>query len=277
MSKDRNKKTPPHLPAAIGAFVVVWIGILISAAGTNIFPIRFDFENTGQFGDSFGILSAIMASFAAISAFAAYQSQSEEVERLKSTEIQRDRFAYQRDFENTFFNLINLFRETVSEISFRLDHGKGDSFSGRDAISKILEILDRKFSNYDLDFGGHRDRSNSSQVREAYGDLYNEFRDALGHYFRTFYHIVRYVDESEVVDKQRYIRLLRATLSNAEMVLIGLNCAYGGGKEKLKPLVENYALLHNISSQYAESWNLTELFDHRAFGERMIDGRKLGS
>jgi hypothetical protein len=67
-----------------------------------------------------------------------------------------------------------------------------------------------------------------------------------------------------------YVRLLRATLSNAEIVLIGLNCMYGGGQRKLKPLVEKYAVLHNISAGDARTWRFAASFDQSAFGDRDI-------
>lgn len=259
---DKAPKFPPYFKWAALAFFVTWAIILASALGLNIVSDSLDFERTGQFGDSFGVLNAIMASFAAISAFAAYQAQREELERLKNNEIENNYFAYKRDFESTFFNLLNLFRETVKEIDIKLEYD-GDIFHGRDAISKILNALDKQYG---------------SVIHERWVIIYDKYRDDLGHYFRIFYHIVRFIDESEIKNKLTYIRLLRATLSNAEIVLIGLNCIHGGGQEKLKPLVERYALLHNISSQFAEKWQLTTEFDASAFGDRkVLAGGRLGS
>ena len=55
--------------AAFGvAFLgIIWIGIIIgSGLGWNPFAARWDFSNTGAFGDSFGPLSAAMAAIAAV-------------------------------------------------------------------------------------------------------------------------------------------------------------------------------------------------------------------
>jgi Putative phage abortive infection protein len=157
----------------------------------------------------------------------------------------------------------------VKEIDVDVDHVgaalgiKGDVARGRDAMAKILDRLDE---------------SKSPTTRKSYQNIYVDYRDDLGHHFRIFYHITRFIDESDVKNKMTYIRLLRATLSNAEMVLIGLNCIHGGGEAKLKPLLEKYALLHNISSQFAEKWEITTQFNPTAFGDRVVsaDG-KLGS
>lgn len=54
------------------------------------------------------------------------------------------------------------------------------------------------------------------------------------------------------------------------MTLIGLNCAYGEGKFKLAPLVEEYALLHNMSSDDARNYELSNILDKRSFGDRSV-------
>jgi Putative phage abortive infection protein len=268
---DQRPEFPPYFKWAALVFLITWFAILASAFGLNIFPRTPDFERTGQFGDSFGVLNAIMASFAAISAFAAYQAQREEIDRLRATEGEREYFAYKRDFENTFFNLLNLFRETVKEIIAEPFHSS-HAYHGRDAIGQILRNLRRRFHE------NQSDQSEHFTMKITYSQIYAIYRDDLGHYFRIFYHTLRYIDESNLVDKMVYIRLLRATLSNTEITIIGLNCIYGGGQLKLKPLVEKYALLHNISSEFAEKWELTTRFDPTAFGDRIVsaDG-KLGS
>ena len=87
---------------------------------------------------------------------------------------------------------------------------------------------------------------------------YRRHREDLAHYFRLFYHIVKFVDESPVDPKAIYIRLIRATRSNSEMVLIGLDCMHGGGQSKLRPLVERYALLHNIAEASIGRWGMLD-------------------
>jgi hypothetical protein len=43
---------------------------------------------------------------------------------------------------------------------------------------------------------------------------------------------------------------------------------YGGGKLKLKPLVEEFAILHNISTSDAKSRRIIASFEPSAFGDR---------
>ena len=99
----------------------------------------------------------------------------------------------------------------------------------------------------------------------------------LSNLFRFTYHIIGFADRqfaqvpsSEPITKAdpayQYVRLLRAQMSDSELVLIALNCAFGPGHEKFKPLVERYALLHNINPSDRALFGLDELFEPYAFG-----------
>jgi hypothetical protein len=240
------------------AFAAYVLYVLFAGLGFNPLGARWDFSLTGELGDSFGPINTLMALVAAVAAIAAYFAQSAELERLRaSSEVERT-LATKRDFETTFFNLLQLFRETVKEIDAP-DQYNQNAVRGRDALKRILEGY----------IGGTR--GNDAADASAYSSVYDRFRDDLAHYFRLFYQILRLVDHAPVSDKMLYVRLLRATLSNAEIVLIALNCLYGGGKQKLKPLVEQYAVLHNISAADARSWRFLTSFHSSAFGDRRMD------
>lgn len=241
------------------AFVVSLIGyvaaIIASGFGWNPFGQPWNFQNPGAFGDSFGPLNTLVATIAAIGAVAAYRAQKDELDRVKKAAPRERAEALKRDFETTFFNLIQLFRETVKEVDVA-DQYNGDPVRGRDALKRILE--DR--------IGGTR--GNDEDDAAVFLSIYGQFRDDLAYYFRLFYQILKFVDGTAVKNKMLYVRLLRATLSNAEIVLIALNCLHGGGKQKLKPLVEKYSVLHNISAGDARSWRFVSGFRARAFGDR---------
>jgi hypothetical protein len=90
---------------------------------------------------------------------------------------------------------------------------------------------------------------------------------------------VRFVDESAIVDKMLYIRMLRATLSNPEIVLLALN-AWHGNYPKMRVFIERYALLHNITATDAVSRRIHNSFDESAFGDRDLlseSSRKVGA
>ncbi len=228
--------------------------IFTAAADFNPFNLSLDFSAVGPFGDSFGPLNTFMTSVAAVAAVSAYLSQQSELELAKS-ELKQDRKdAIKRDFETTFFNMLTLLRTTAKEIAVT------DSF--KFDLSKAQDVFRRVLINH------IRPRIVNGDIDSSYKKVYRENQDELGHYFRLFYHIVKYIDSSEIEDKLLYSRILRATLSSAEIVVIALNCLHGGGKIKLKPLVEKYAMLHNISKADAISWRILGSFERSAFGDR---------
>lgn len=236
----------------IGVGVVVWMAtIILSGLGFSVFDAKWDFTNPGAFGDSFGPLSAVMASIAALSAIGAYRSQQTEIQRQKAREAEDDKRARKSEFEATFFRLLEAFRNIVSETDTHSSSG-GPSKQARDAFKTML-------SRY------RREADRLSNKGEAWKRTYGYYRNDLGHYFRFLYHVVRFVDRAAGIEKYFYARLVRALLSESELTLVALNCAYGEGEEKFKPLIERYALLHNLSDEARQKWQLDTSFTPEAF------------
>ena len=254
---------------SVGLAVVAVAGsylafVLASGLGLDPLGLRWDFETVGQLGDSFGPLNTFMAGLAAIGALGAYFAQKQELADAKAEAAKERTLSAKRDFESTLFNLIELFRDTTREIEVP-DTYNQNRVSGRDAIKRLVE---EKLV---------RARSKPQGVGQAYRAMYLSYRDDLGHYFRILYQIVRFIDDSSVHDKVLYARIVRASLSNSEIVLLALNCLHGEGEKKFKPLVEKYALLHNISEQDADHWELVSGFAPAAFGDRKNMVKRLGN
>jgi hypothetical protein len=235
----------------IALTLVIWVAVIVaSGLGWNPLGQHWDFSNTGTFGDSFGALSAAMASVAALSAISALQEQRTEIQRLKDHQKKEASESAKRAFEQTFFNLVDLFQRVVSGIDI-VRSGKSPQ-EGQDAFAFFVNrVRFQKSSGY--------------SDERSYHAIYRSYRNDLGHYFRLLYNILIFIDRSEVTDKPFYTRLIRATLSESELIMLALNCAHGEGKAKFLPLVEKYALLNNISEEAIKLYDLTEYFNHNAF------------
>lgn len=250
---------PRYVLLCIFAVVCLWTGsIVATGANINLFPVEWDFTNSGAFGDSFGPLSAIMASAAALSAIAAYRSQAaeiirakerqanddarhrDELLRLEERQIQLDNAASKSNFEETFFRLLHTFSSIVNRIDIKTSNGQVKV--AHDAFDSIVKYAKRSAEIQGINFSA------------AWTDTAQRYRNDLNHYFRFMYHIILFVDSSPIENKYFYVRLVRALLSESEMILLGLNCEYGDGKEKFKNLVEKYALLHNLSEPSRKMW-----------------------
>ena len=260
------------------AVVSVWaIVVVLSGSGVNLFENKWNFENTAQFGDSFGSLSAIMASLAALSALATFRLTQVEIERsnekdrrheteqaidrrrLKERESAVDDRLAKTEFERTFFQLLGTFNAIVADIDYTVQ-SKQHQDKGRDAFRKILDW----FENQNLALENHK---------RSFELTADKFANDLFHYFRFLYHVINFVHTHEGVDRYFYVRLVRALLSDAEISLIALNCIYGQGRGKFKILVEEYSLLHNLSEKYKDRLDLEGRFYPRAFGRGLAPSR----
>lgn len=239
---------------AAGAWVLT---VVLSGMGKDAFGFGWNFETTGQLGDSFGVLSSGMASIAAYFAYRTYKAAQEE-----------GRVAERRAFETSFLNLVErrfdvLDRIRSTEVENRGHDFEIHDFRGQEALDRIQGLL-----QFNMEHHGMR-------LEDVYQRSTNEVR-GLSSYLRFTYHIVASIDrslpqdEGKIVDKEslgyQLIRLLRAQMTDAELILIALNCVVGSGYGKFRPLVERYALLHNLPEKQIELFRLGEFFKASAFG-----------
>lgn len=256
------------LAFAIFAGLLLWIcTIILSGAGWNPFHVNWNFSNPGAFGDSFGPISASMAALAAVAAIAAFREQKNEILRLQERERHDDK---RRDAENaaqenlrrldardrreereesTFFQLLSTFQNITRDTDIV---SSSKTNTGRDAFRSMV----LSFQSY---------LSICENVSEAWANTARKHENDLNHYFRLLYHIILFIDKSNLSDKRLYVRIVRALLSESELTLLALNCAYGEGREKFADLVRKYALLHSLSSAMRKKWGLEEVLTNHAF------------
>lgn len=98
------------------------------------------------------------------------------------------------------------------------------------------------------------------------GYMHSQVSTQFDHYFRLLYRILKFVRTSPLItrfeDEYKYTSILRAILSRYELVWLYYN-GLTYGQNKLKPLIERYAMLKNLrndllvqginSEGYAES------------------------
>lgn len=279
-------RQPPAI-YVLAAFVSWWVFVALS--GQQWLPhikTRWDFTATGQLGDSFGILSALMTSMAAIFTYqtlidtrdqkeaaeiaAADQKREADAARLElieerrqslKREEERDEENRKRDAEQTYFRLLELRLKVLEDVRT----GKGDTLKiGSDAFAAFEGRISSPYWQ------------NSDEVdhKLEYDKLYKSNVNDLGHYFRFTYHIIVFAKENFGRSAYKYIRLLRAQLSNAEIVMIALNCAFGEGQEKMAPLAERYSLFHNMDRVSRSRYKLNNFFGARAFDPDAKQGDK---
>lgn len=106
------------------------------------------------------------------------------------------------------------------------------------------------------------------QINAAFEKMYNDYGNLSGHYFRNLYRIFKEIDKSKIdgFDKQHYAKLVRAQLSEYEVLLLFYNCIWVGDGDKFKKLVEKYELLEGINYSKLIEREHYKLYEETAFG-----------
>lgn len=90
----------------------------------------------------------------------------------------------------------------------------------------------------------------------------------LDHYFRHLYRTFKYIDDSKIIDenkKYEYTSIVRASLSQYELIMLFYNCLSFYGNEKFKPLIEKYAIFNNIRWELLAQERHYELYANTAY------------
>jgi hypothetical protein len=216
-------------------------------------------------GDSFGTVNALFSGLALAGLVFAIYLQQKELEdtrkELKGQKIALDSQVttlQRQNFENTFFQLLKLQADIVNAID--LDIGNERHRKGRDCFRTFYWHLERAYNRLGLS------ADPKGTAISAYLAVYKTYEGDLGHYFRSLYHIIKFVHESpEATDKRRYTNFVRAQLSSNELAMLFYNGLSPLGAEKMKPLIERYALLKNLSKERLLSPTHIEFYAPTAF------------
>ena len=169
----------------------------------------------------------------------------------------------QQKFENTFFQLLGLFNNISDSIDITK---KGKTYTGRDCFQILYESLKSTCRSEKAKIGTKGSVS-FDELMVGYSVFYKSNMSDLSHYFRTIYHIFKFIDTSEIDNKERYTSLVRSQLSSYEQILIFYNCLHTNGLEKFKPLLEKYRVFKNIDDLLILNPGHKERYANTAFGK----------
>ena len=190
-----------------------------------------------------------------------FELQRKELEDTREVFKIQSQTIKKQQFESTFFNLLNLHHNITNSIDVTLLKDKytlwerskipsaqhkdkiEEKYVGRDSFVYFRNKFTEEFSNkFGFEFENELEKVNTVYLR-----FYEEHQSDLGHYFRNLYHIFKFIKTSNEEDKNTYMSLVRAQLSNDELFLLFYNCLSELGREKFKPLIEEFHLLQNIN------------------------------
>jgi hypothetical protein len=198
---------------------------------------------------------------------------------LISIYTQQENVRRQR-FEDHFFNLLgNLQKErdgiktsVVGNKSslklfdkakyFRFKRALRDSkrdYYGRKAFEVIFYRLREEIGQ-----DGYRDSKSVARKYKITIANHGQYRN----YFRLLYHTCRFIETNGAKDRDFYIQVLRASLSNSEIGMICYNCAIDAGQGEFARLARKFRLFHNFKSENLDPYEIEELdFFYRRLGK----------
>ncbi|WP_444937244.1 putative phage abortive infection protein [Microbulbifer sp. JMSA004] len=235
---------------AMSLIIAICAGVMYASMFNG--GLSTDNGDWGAFGDFMGgVLNPIFGFTGLMALLLTISMQSEELSNsTKELRNSADALKEQseslkrQNFENTFFQLIRLHNDIVSDIDLIATH-VNRATKGRDCFTVFFKRLEREYKKAEPAKVGLRDIIESSFLK-----VYRESEGDLSHYFRNLYSLLRFVDEGGGAkeDKQFYVRIIRSQLSIYEIGMLFYNGLYGEGRDKFKPLIERHALFDNLDS-----------------------------
>ena len=230
-----------------------WCSVVVSTLtliGVYVAQLyKLDFASTpgafGTFGDYVGgVFGAVTGLVSVVFLYFTYQKQQEIF--LK----QQDQTLRQQ-FEQNFFQLLNGFRGLLPNMRNKSGE-KGKEVVGLAFFKTFRGLIEKDID----DICKPQDaltNLNALQTREKINEKYvTAFQtesDQLGHYFRTLYHLLKYIDGHCPTEesKKAYADLVQAQMNTDELYLTCINGISSYGRKKMYPLLNKWSFLENLA------------------------------
>ena len=129
------------------------------------------------------------------------------------------------------------------------------------------------YTRFNKIFRAREARRNESKLAKeplpaAYAEFWNTHQSELGHYYRYLYNIVRFIKD-EGQESGPYIRLIRAQLSDQELLLLFYNCVSENGGN-FTALVVEFSLLDNMPRMKVLDQSHLDLIEPKAFDRNVL-------
>ena len=241
------------VPLIIVVFEVAMIFFL-----RHKFVAGIEYDFLGIFGDFFGGVIGTVLTFVSVIILAMTFKQQKEITNanlkqqkeitnanLKQQDIQR--------FNDMFYELLRLYREQVESLSLKIFEIKKIGEGYKEVVYKGKEFFDKgKIDITNKIEEQLNDQSNSLKIMvealELYYDFYKKNRSKLSAYYRTLYRIFEIIDKSNLIEekeKEGYVKIVRAQLTESELFFIRYNAMSEYGRESMQYL-KKYRVLNNF-------------------------------
>lgn len=252
--------------SGMGAVILIFLyaGFLVLVTS----PIdKMTIANAGVFGDSFGVLTSLFSAlaFAGVAFTLAMQRDQITIQKQELIEQRKEivdsrKEIHKQGFENTFFQMLKMHNQLISEITTHQTGTQGIiTKDGRSVIKDMEENL-KIFLNQHIR-GNENDLEN---IQLAFNRFYMKSGFQLAHYFRFLYNIFRFLSDIDIDNKELYVRLARAQISNQELFILYYNALTERGEKFQKYIIE-FKLMDNLEPHQLFAMEHRELIPDAGF------------
>jgi len=260
-----------------GLFKIALLAIIFVFI-VNLFSIGT--SSFGEWGDFFGgVLNPVLTFLTFMGLLITIVIQQTELKEARK-EFKRSADALQdqnknmkkQNFENTFFQMLSLHNDIVNSIDL-IKKEDNTLTTGRDCIKVFYTRLAREYRSTKKK--GNGKYSETEIVDLSYKLFWKDHQTELGHYFRYLFNIIRFIEESDYSDGL-YIKLIRAQLSDQELLLLFYNALTEQGKS-FKPYVYDFSIFDNLPKiklldKSHESWYEDKAYDSALTNNSALTG-----
>lgn len=236
----------------------------------------WDREELGQFGDSWGGLTSIFSVFAFCGVAYSVILQRKSLEQVTMESNENRKFLRLQQFESAFFQMLNLLQSIISDMDIDFEEEGKASKKGRDVFHFLYKRLrERGFIPAWYELKNNKRMIDFDTLRKnsinTYNSFYKERQRDLAHYYRMVYHIYKFIDESgfDEVTRLKYANIMRAQLSNYELLMLYYNCIGEHGANMEKYAI-TYKMFDNMPIDELVLITHKYLVDPRAFGNQTV-------
>lgn len=166
-----------------------------------------------------------------------------------------------QNFEASFFQMLNSFNSLVSSIDLH-NHKTSVTTQGRDCFKVFYTRLNKIYREQKKRAGNKY--SEEEVLYLSYSLFWKEHQLELGHYFRFLYNIFKFLEENSI-SKSYHSKLVRAQLSDQELLLLFYNCTSRDGNDFVKYAVI-YELFDNLPTVRLLDKGHIDFVDKKSFG-----------
>lgn len=226
--------------------------------------------------------------------------QRNELKETRQEFIIQNKTLKAQRFDSTFFNMLSLHNQIINDIDYDKKVGGKSRIpmrGKRDEPTQYLLVKGRdvfrdRFKGFKSEMS-EASRKGIHNYEITYEKYYEERKTDFGHYFRNLYRIIKMVDTTIFVTKEeikintpeeiskerlhqiyleenykeryKYTSIIRAQLSDYELLFLFYNSLSKYGREKFKPLIERYKLFKNFPLHEVHDKKLLEIYCESAF------------